>query len=301
MIKGRSPCWALLFAAALVFSLAVDGKAAEQSKQTAKPSKSAQKHTKTAPPAVQMGLEPKAMEVIKAACDRLAAARTMRFTAVVTYEHPSRIGPPLAYTTKSEVTMERPDKLRVITPADGPASEFYYDGKTMAAYAAAEKLVAVADAPPTIDGMLEAAYDIADIYYPFADLIVSDPFKDLSEGLRIAFYIGQSKVVGGVTTDMVAYVNDNVFVQAWIGVEDKLPRMLRAEYRGDPARLRHQMELSNWQLDLAAPSDAFTLENIGSLTRIPFARPDVPPPGLKPPAKPKAKTKATPKAKPTGK
>jgi hypothetical protein len=52
----------------------------------------------------------------------------MRFTAVISYESPSRLGPPLIYTTTSEVTMQRPDKLRVITHGDGPASEFYYDG-----------------------------------------------------------------------------------------------------------------------------------------------------------------------------
>jgi hypothetical protein len=36
-----------------------------------------------------------------------------------------------AYTTKSDVILQWPDKLRVIT-RDGPASEFYYDGKIVA-------------------------------------------------------------------------------------------------------------------------------------------------------------------------
>ena len=73
---------------------------------------------------------------------------------MVTYESPSRFGPRSCYTTKSEVTLQRPDKLRVITSGDGPASEFYYNGKTMTAFAPAENLVAVADAPPTIDDAL---------------------------------------------------------------------------------------------------------------------------------------------------
>ena len=80
----------------------------------------------------------------------------MSFTAVVTYESPSRLGPPLAYTTKSEVTMQRPDKLRVLTLGDGPPSDFYYDGKTMTAFAPTENLVAIAPAPPTIDATLES-------------------------------------------------------------------------------------------------------------------------------------------------
>lgn len=60
-------------------------------------------------------LEPKAIELLKAASSRLAEARSMAFTATVTYESPSRFGPPLAYTTKSDVILQRPDKLRMIT------------------------------------------------------------------------------------------------------------------------------------------------------------------------------------------
>ena len=66
-------------------------------------------------------LEPKAVELLQAMSATLAAAKTISFTSVATYESPARTGLPLAYTTISEVTVERPDKLRVITPADGPA------------------------------------------------------------------------------------------------------------------------------------------------------------------------------------
>ena len=55
-----------------------------------------------------------------------------------------QLGPPILYTVRYDVAMQRPDKLRVIIPGDGPASEFYYDGKSMMAYAPAENLVAVA-------------------------------------------------------------------------------------------------------------------------------------------------------------
>ena len=66
----------------------------------------------------------------------------------------------------------------------------------------------MADAPPTIDATLKAAYDSAAIYFPFTDVIVADPYQDIADGLKLAFYIGQSRVVGGTTTDIVAYAND---------------------------------------------------------------------------------------------
>src|SRR5262249_37969029 len=149
--------------------------AAATDAQAAPPAKRTKTSGKAAMQAAQLALEPKAIDILKAASSRLAAARSMRFTAVVSYENPSLIGPPLVYTTKSDVVVQRPDRLRVITSGDGPASEFYYDGKTMMAFAPAENLVAVADAPPTIDGALKAAYDSAAIYFPFSDLIVADP------------------------------------------------------------------------------------------------------------------------------
>ena len=153
-----------------------------------------------APPAGEPALEPRAIDLLKASSTRLAAARSMAFTAVVSYENPSRLGPPLVYTTRSDVTLQRPDKLQVITPGDGPASEFYYDGKTVVAFAPAENLAAVSEAPPTIDGMLEAGYQYAAIYFPFTDVMVADPFGDIAKGLELAFYIGQSRMIGGTTT-----------------------------------------------------------------------------------------------------
>jgi len=229
-------------------------------------------------------IESKATDILKASSSRLAAARSMKFTAVVSYENPSRPGPPLVYTTKSEVTLQRPDKLRVITPYDGPATEFYYDGKTMTAFSPAEDLVAVAEAPPTIDAALEAAYHSAAIYFPFSDVIVADPYKDIEDGLTLAFYIGQSQVVGGTTTDMVAYETHDTFVQIWIGAEDKLPRMARAVFGNDPSQLRHQVAFSNWQLDVDVPSDTFSSLSAAKAKPIPFARPDAKlPPGARAP------------------
>ena len=244
---------------------------------------------KTTTPAPQAGpaLEPKAIEILKAASSRLAAAHTLKFTSIEFFESSSSHGHPLSMTTKSEVTLQRPDKLRVITSADGPASEFYYDGKKMMAYAPAENLVAVADAPPNIDAALEAAYHSAAIYFPFTDLIVADPYKDMAEGLTLAYYIGQSKVVGDTTTDMVAYVDHGVFVQMWVGVEDKLPRLLHAVFLNDPERLRHNLILSNWKLDDAIPADAFTSAKAASANPMPFAHPHPTPPPDAPPEKKK--------------
>jgi hypothetical protein len=253
---------------------------------------SAQAQQQPAPPAaaapatpdlgVRVEIEPAALALVKAMSEKLAAAKTMSFTAVTTYESPDRTGEPLAYFTRSQVTLQRPDKLRVVTPGDGPRTEFYYDGKTAQAYEPAANLVAVAEAPDTIDAMLRAAFENAAIYFPFTDVIVSDPLKMITENLRIAFVVGKSIVVGDVPTDIVVLVGPFVHVQLWIGSDDKLPRLARAIFIGDPSHYRHTVALSDWKLDEAVAADAFTSAALAGARKVEFVPPAVPITGATP-------------------
>jgi hypothetical protein len=288
---------ALALAAGLFVTAGAMAQTPPESKQAvppAKAAKSAKAATKPAAPEFKLILEPKAMELLKATSARLAAAKSMSFTATVGYEFPSKLGPPIVYTMRYDVTMQRPDKLKIVMPGDGPASEFYYDGKSMMAYAPAENLVAVADAPPTIDAALKAAYNETATFFPFTDLLVADPYVALTDGAILAFYIGPSGVVGGTKTDMVAWANKDVFLQIWIGVDDKLPRRVRAVYAADPLQLRNELELSNWKLDSPIAPEVFASQKALAAPRIAFASPaSATPPGIKPlvkmsPAKPSA-------------
>jgi hypothetical protein len=219
-------------------------------------------------------LEPRALEILKAMSTRLAAARTLAFTAVIADEAPSRLGPPLLYASRADVSLQRPDRLRIVSSGAGPRSEIFVNGSELSAWAPAEGLLAQAKVPATIDGALEAAHGLARIYFPFSDIVVADPYGDLAPDLRLAFYIGRTQAVGGVETDMIAYATDDVFIQAWIGVEDRLPRRFRAIYLMDGGNLRHEMELSGWRIDPKLPASTFTLPAAARKARaIPFEPP----------------------------
>jgi hypothetical protein len=275
----------LVMALGVMFAAGVAAQTAPVAGKPAKPAAAKKK----APPVDKPALEARAVDLLKASSARLAAAKGMSFAATVSYEHPSRLGPPLVFTSRYDVTMQRPEKLKVVNVGDGPVSEFYLDGKTMVAYAPAENLVAIAPAPPTLEGALKAAFEQAAIFFPFADLLLPDPYAAIAEGVKLVFYVGQSAQVGGVKTDMVAFANDDVFVQMWIGVDDKLPRRMRAVYRADPLRLRHDMEITNWKIDPAIAADAFSLTTPKDAHPIDFAHPAAKPAAA--PSKPAGKSK----------
>jgi len=307
MIRPSRVCSLALIASGVLFAspgpvVAQDAPQAAQ-KQTAPqtPKKKVASRPKSAAPAT-LELEPKAIEILKATSSRLAAAHTLTFTAMETFESLSRQGVPLVYANKFDAILQRPNKLRVILSGDGPASEFYYDGKMVMAYAPAENLVAVADAPSTIDATLEAVYHSAGIYFPFTDLIVTDPYRDLAPGLKHAYYVGQSKIVAGITTDIVAFAGNGVFVQMWVGAEDKLPRVIHAIYVDDPDLLRHNLMLSDWQIDAPVTDDVFGSSRASSAKHMQFAHPHPEAgPGARPRTKtpPPAKTPAPAKTNPT--
>ena len=291
----RAARWALIFVSTALLSTAA---LAQGSPSTApKPAKSATKPAAQA--RVPLLIEQRAIDLIKATSARLAAAQSMSFTAIVDVEYPSKLGPPLAYPVRYDVAMQRPDKLRVLQSGAGLASEFYYDGKAMLAYVPEANVVAVADAPPTIEAALRQALDKAAIFYPFTDLLLPDPYAVMTDKVLHAFYIGPSGAVGGVPTEAVAWATNDIFIQMWVGTEDKLPRRIRAMFANDPLKLRNDMQLSNWQINPTHPADTFGSQKALSAQRIPFAKPVAapPPPGKAAPKSAKPAAASAPKNK----
>lgn len=228
--------------------------------------------------AAHPAIEPAALEILKAASQKLAQAKRISFAARSAFDLPARDGNPLFYFTKAEVLLERPDKLRVIVPGDGPPSEFYFDGTNVAVLTPKADLIAMTEAPGSLESMLDSIYKKAGIYFPFVDFIVADPYKALTDGLTRAFVIGKSEVVGNTETDVIAISDKQAHLQIWIGSKDKLPRLIWATSPGAPEKPRHMVEFLDWKLDGAAPKGAaFSPHVKASTKKIPFGRPDAAP------------------------
>lgn len=220
-------------------------------------------------------IEPKALEILKAMSTKLASAKTVSFTVATAFDQPGRNGQPILYATESNVALQRPNRFAVMTYGDGPRSAFYYNGKDMVVALPEKNLVAIADAPGSVEDMLEQAFTKAGIYFPWVDLILNDPFTEIQKGLKTAFYIGQSKVMGDTTTDMVAFANANVMVQIWIGAKDKLPRMISIIPVAKDQPGRQILTFGNWTLNKSIPSTVFESKERKSARKIDFAKPEL--------------------------
>jgi hypothetical protein len=109
------------------------------------------------------------------------------------------------------------------------------------------------------------------------DFIVADPYKTLTNGLTNDFVTGKSAVVGNTETDIIAISDPNVHLQIWIGLKDKLPRLIWATAAGTSEKPRHMVEFSDWKIDGNGPKgSAFAPHMKASTKQIAFGRPNRP-------------------------
>jgi len=219
-------------------------------------------------------LEPKALDILKAMSSKLAGAKSIAFTVTTAFDQPGRNNQPIFYGTKSNVSLVRPNRFAVATLGDGPRSGFYYNGKDMVVAMPDKNLVAVASAPGNVEDMLDQAFTNAGIYFPWVDLITANPYGEIEKGLKTAFYIGQSKIIGDTVTDMVAFANANVMVQMWIGAKDRLPRLVSIVPVEAGQRGRQMLQFSNWQLNKSIPASTFESKERKTARQIDFAKPE---------------------------
>src|SRR5258708_22692615 len=102
--RYKSTGRALLVALSVLLSVPANAQTAHKASKSAKASVPVL-------PAPAPVLEPKAIEILKAACSRLPAAHSMSFTTVIIYEEPSPLGPPRIYTVHDDLPLQPPHKL----------------------------------------------------------------------------------------------------------------------------------------------------------------------------------------------
>jgi len=223
-------------------------------------------------------IDQRALDLLKKMSDTLSQAKSVSFQArsMVPIRTPDGVWINL-YGTSRVITQGR-DKLFASTAGDFAPYDFYFDGKTITAFAPNKNLYAVKDAPATIDAMIEEAYQKDGKSFPYADILVSEPYTVLTKGLTSAYYVGQSILkplsgAGGVKTDHLVFSHEGVQWQIWIDVADHLPRMVCATYLDDEGEPSYTVEFGDWKLNETVSPETFIFNNASQAAKVEFRNP----------------------------
>ena len=163
--------------------------------------------------------EAQAKSLFKAMSDYLAAQKAISFAYDSTLEVVTEKDQKLGLASSGTLTLNRPDKLHATRTGGFANVEMVYDGKTLtmlgknAAFAKAEE-------PGTIDQLVDVLRKKYDRPVPAADLLMSDPYKELMPLVVDAKDLG-SGVIRGVECDHLAFRTDEVDWQIWIAQGDR--------------------------------------------------------------------------------
>ncbi len=152
--------------------------------------------------------------------DYMAAQTAISFDYDATLEIVTKDDQKLALASSGSITLNRPDKMRYTRAGGFADTEATFDGKTLTLFGKTENLYTQVEIPGTFDHLVDELRDTYGRPLPAADLLKSNAYDLLMEGVIDAKDLG-SGVIGGVECDFLAFRTEEVDWQIWIAQGDR--------------------------------------------------------------------------------
>src|SRR6476469_7064475 len=203
--------------------------------------------------------EAQARSLLKAMSDYLGAQKTISFEYDTNLDIVNTQQQKIGLASSGTLTLERPDKLHATRTGGFANVEMVFDGKTLSLLGKNANVYAQIEAPGTIDHLVDELRDKYHRPVPAADLLMSDPYKELMEPVTDVKDLG-SGVIRGVECDHLAFRTNEVDWQIWIA-QGARPYPCRyvitsTKIKGSP---QYTIDVWNWKTGKDVASDDFTL------------------------------------------
>ena len=204
--------------------------------------------------------EAQAKSLLKAMSDYLAAQKTISFDYDTNLELVTNQQQKIGLASSGTLALERPDKLHATRTGGFANLEMVFDGKTLSLLGKNANVYTQIEAPGTIDHLVDELRDKYHRPVPAADLLMSDPYKELMPLVTDAKDLG-SGVIRGVECDHLAFRTKEVDWQIWIA-QGARPYPCRyvitsKKVTGSP---EYTLDIRGWKAGGEVASEAFKLD-----------------------------------------
>jgi hypothetical protein len=202
-------------------------------------------------------IEPKADAALHRMSDYLAGLKTFRMESTTVDEKITTEQQKIQELKESKVAVKRPGSLRIDRVGPQGRAILRDDGKQITLFNQDKNVYAAAPAPSTLDAAVDQARDRLHVDAPGGDLIVSDVYKELTDGVQVGRYIGLEPI-GNVQAHHLAMTKKDVDYQIWIQ-DGAMPVPLRYVIvsKDMPAQPEYTIEMRNWDTSPKLSDDDF--------------------------------------------
>ncbi|MEJ2378115.1 MAG: DUF2092 domain-containing protein [Pseudolabrys sp.] len=199
-------------------------------------------------------------KILKAMSDYVTSQKTvsLKFDASIEVITPEL--QKIQFNNSGTLLLHRPNKLRAARKGGYADVEFFFDGKTFTVFDKGHNRFAQSATASSVDQLVDKLGTEYSVQAPGADLLVSNPYKQLMAGVIDAKDIGPS-VVDGVECEQLAFRNHDVDWQIWIQAGPKpIPRKYVITSKTVAGAPQYTLLVKGWNTDVAAGPDAFSFK-----------------------------------------
>jgi hypothetical protein len=222
-------------------------------------------------PAAAQEIEPDANKILAAMSENLKAKSTLSADYDADHEIVDLAGQKIQYSASGTLALDRTKGLHITRRGPFADAEVIFDGKTISLYGKALNVYAQLESPgPSVEEATEEFRAVTGLDAPGADLLASDPFAVLTDGVIEGAVVG-SAFVGGIECDHLAFRTDIVDWQIWISKgENPLPLKYVITTKWVTGAPEYSLRLTNWRSDgvdpaqftFTPPADAKKVEQV---------------------------------------
>ena len=209
-------------------------------------------------------------KIVKAMADYVAGQQTISMTFDSDIEVITSELQKIQFTSSGQVLLSRPDKLRA-TRAGGYADvELVFDGKTATVLGKNINSFAQADAPGTVDQLIDRLRDQYNVAMPGADLLLTRVNDELMADVIDAKHIGHG-VVDGVECEHLAFRNPDLDWQLWVEIGPQpIPRKYVITNKAVTGAPQYTLRIKEWRTDAQVAADAFSFRPPADARKVEF-------------------------------
>lgn len=205
--------------------------------------------------------EAAAKSQLKAMSDYMATQKVMSMSLDTSLEIVTKDKQKILLASSGTLALSRPDKLRASRHGGFSDVEIVFDGKTLTLLGKDANVYAQADAPGTVDQLIDALREKFQRPLPGADLLMSNSYDQLMSDVIDVKDLG-SGVIGGIECDHFAFRKKEVDFQIWIaqGASPYPCRYIITSklITGEP---QYSVQVSNWKSGNDVTPDDFSFKN----------------------------------------
>jgi hypothetical protein len=224
------------------------------------PARTAETTTNHASQDAEKGVDPQADRMLKAMADYLASLQSFTVRSAAVDEVVTKSGRKVQIASDSQVSVERPNRLRSEQLASSNAMAFWYDGKTMTLYCSSTNTYGTSAAPPTLDDTIDLARKKFRIEAPGADLLFSHPYDILMEQVTAGQVLGR-ETIDGIAANHLAFEGHDVDWQVWIqDGTNPLPLRFEITTKTVKSQPEFSVQLSHWKPQAKIEDSTFVFQ-----------------------------------------